>query len=416
MRLAKIISAAAAAVLTVSLCGCSIKFGTNIKPDNNHLVAKPADSALSEKLGVTYAEFMNDYQYYLEMAGVEDDKAENAAEACKSRRGDIIESLILEKICLLKAEEYGVLEITEDEDKRVRANADAIINERINYYASKADFGTADPSTISAEQRKQRGGELLDKTLAQYGFTREDYYEKQKRYLYGFKVMNALGKTLDRAEAEKIFDDNAALGKKTYENSPAEYEQSVLSQYYIPEGSRRIKHILLGFSEDKQKEISSLRLQGDKEGADKLREEQRAALEEKLNEVLGKLDAGEDWDAVSNEYTADKAGNTYYPEGYLVIPKGTNFMEEFQQAAFVPEKIGDRTICVTDYGVHIMLYAGDAKITDSDRKTAVDSIFAQQTQQEFAKKTKEWIKEYGFYDNMDYEILRLDKPTDETSN
>ena len=415
MRFAKIISAAAA-ILTVSLCGCSIKFGTNTKPDNNYLVAKPADSALSEKLGVTYAEFMNDYQYYLEMAGIEDDEAENTAETCKSRRRDIIESLILEKICLLKAEEYGVLEITEEEDKQVKANADAIINERINYFASKADFGTADPSTITDEQKKQRGGELLDKALAQYGFTREDYYEKQKRYLYGFKVMKALGETLDRAEAEKIFDDRAALGKETYENSPAEYEQSVLSQYYIPEGSRYIKHILLGFSEDKQKEISSLRLQGDKEGADKLREEQKAALDEKLNEVLGKLDAGEDWDAVSNAYTADKAGNTYYPDGYIVIPKGTNFMEEFQEAAFVPEKIGDRTICVTDYGVHIMLYASDAKITDSDRKAAVDSIFAQQTQQEFSKKMQEWIEEYGFYDNMDYEILRLDKPTDETSN
>ncbi len=416
MRSAKIISAAAAAILTVGLCGCSIRFGTNVKPDNGYLVAKPADSALAEKLGVTYAEFMNDYQYYLEMTGVEDDEAEGAAEACKSRRMDIIESLILEKICLLKAEEYGVLEITEEEDKRVKAVADATIEERINYYASKADLGTADPSTITDEQKKQRGGELLDKALAQYGLTREDYYEKQKCHLYGFKVMKAIGETLDKAEAEKVFDDRAALGKETYESSPADYEQSVLSQYYIPEGSRYIKHILLGFSEDIQKEISSLRLQGDEEGADKLRGEQRSALDEKLNEVLGRLDAGEEWDAVSNEYTADKAGNTYYPEGYIVIPKGTSFMEEFQEAAFVPEKIGDRTICVTDYGVHIMLYAGDAKITDSDREAAVESIFAQQTLQEFSKKSQEWIEEYGFYDNMDYEVLRLDKPTDETSD
>ncbi len=63
-----------------------------------------------------------------------------------------------------------------------------------------------------------------------------------------------------------------------------------------------------------------------------------------------------------------------------------------------------------------MLYAGDAKITDSDREAAVESIFAQQTLQEFSKKSQEWIEEYGFYDKMDYEVLRLDKPTDETSD
>lgn len=413
MKFTKIFRAAAALVLSAALCGCSIKFGTNIKPDNSHYVAKPADSALLDKLGVTYAEFMNDYTYYLNNMGIKDDTAESVAETCKSRRTAIIESLILEKVCLLKAEEYGVTELTETEEGQVKTAADEIISERINYYANNADYGSVDPSTLTDEEKQKRGGEELDKALAQYGFTRDEYYAKQRRYMLGFKVMKAIGEELGYSEAEKVFDENAKIAKETYESDVSYYEQSNLSRYYIPEGSRIIKHILIGFDEETASSIQALRLEGDDEGADKLRREKADALSDKVNEVIRKLDAGEDWDTVSNAYTSDTAGNAYYPDGYLLLPNGTSFMEEFQEAAFVPEKIGDRTTCVTDYGVHIMLYSEDAKITESDKQIMIEVIFASQMQEEFAVKTSEWIKDYGFYDNMDYDVLKIDKPTDE---
>lgn len=416
MKITRLFRSAAALVLSATLCGCSIKFGTNIKPDNNHYVAKPSDSALTEKLGVTYAEFMNDYTYNLEVMGIKDDTAKGVADTCKSRREAIIESLILEKVCQLKAEEYGVSELTEEEDAQVKAAAENLINERIEYFAENADYGSVDASTLTDEEKLKRGGEELDKVLAQYGFTRDEYYEKQKRYMYGFKVMKALGEELGRSEAEKIFDENAKIGRETYESSVSEYEQSGLSQYYIPDGSRLIKHILLGFDSEDTSTISSMRASGDDEGADKLRAEKADALADKVSEVLGKLDAGEDWDTVSNTYTSDKTGNTYYPNGYLLLPNGTSFMKEFQESAFVPEKIGDRTTCVTDYGVHIILYSDDAKVSESDKQIMIESIFASLMQQEFVSKTNEWIKEYGFYDNMDYNTLKIDKPEEEQSS
>lgn len=416
MKFSKLFRSAAALVLSATLCGCSIKFGTNIKPDNSHYVAKPTDSALVDKLGVTYAEFMNDYTYYLDYMGIKDDSEQSVAENCKSRRESIIESLILEKICLLKAEEYGVTELSESEEAQVKAAADSIINERIEFFAENADYGSVDVSTLTDEEKQKRGGEELDKALAEYGFTRDEYYEKQKRYMYGFKVMKALGEEIGRSEAEKIFDEYAKVGKETYESSVSDYEQSSLSNYYIPEGSRLIKHILLGFDDDSVSSIRSMRSSGDDAGADELRSEKAEALADKVKEVTDKLDAGEDWDTVSNTYTSDKTGNTYYPDGYLLLPNGTTFMKEFQAAAFVPEKIGDRTTCVTDYGVHIMLYCDDAKVEDSDKQIMIESIFASLMQQEFTNKTAEWIKEYGFYDNMDYDILKIDKPEKEQSS
>lgn len=416
MKFTRIFRTAAAVVLSAALCGCSIKFGTNIKPDNNHYVAKPSDSALVEKLGVTYAEFMNDYTYYLNKMGIKDDSAESVADTCKNYRQSIIESLILEKICELKAEEYGVTGITEEEEKWVKDSADKIISERISYYVANADYGSADPSALSDEEKQKRGGEELDKALAQYGLTRDVYYEKQKRYILGFYVKDAVAEELGKTEAEKAFEQYAALAKETYESNVSDYEQNNLSQYYIPDGSRYVKHILLNFDDETSEAISELRLAGDDEGAEKLRSEKAEAFSEKVEEILGKLNAGEDWDTVSNEYSYDKMGNLMYPNGYLIIPNGTEYVEEFQEAAFVPEKVGEITQCVTDYGIHIMMYIGEAKISESDRQAVVDSIFSSQLQEEFVNKTNEWIKEYGFYDNMDYDVLKIDKPVDEQTS
>lgn len=416
MKFKKLICAASAALIAVGLCGCSIKFGTNITPDNGYIVAKPSDSALTDKLGVTYAEFINDYTYYLNAAGIKDDSSESVAETCKSRRSAIIGSLILEKICAYKAEEYGVSELSDAEIEQAKSMADTIINERISYYAKNSDFGTIGGEEISGEEKLKRGGEMLDKELAKLGLTRDDYVEKQKRYVLSYKLLKAFGEKIDRGEAEKVFDENAKAAKEAYEKSPSDYEKGNFAQYYIPEGSRFIKHILLGFGNDVVTQIRTLRSSGDDAGADKLREESAAALDEKLSEVVGKLDAGEDFDKLIKEYSADSSASAYYPDGYVLIPNGTSFMKEFQNAAFSIEEIGGKTTCVTDYGIHILLYNGAATVTDSEKQSVIDNILASLTAKEFTAKTQEWIKEYGFPDNMDYNALRIDKPSDKENS
>lgn len=416
MKFKKLICAASAALIAVGLCGCSIKFGTNITPDNGYIVAKPSDSALTDKLGVTYAEFINDYTYYLNAAGIKDDSSESVAETCKSRRSAIIGSLILEKICAYKAEEYGVSELSDAEIEQAKSMADTIINERISYYAKNSDFGTIGGEELSGEEKLKRGGEMLDKELAKLGLTRDDYVEKQKRYVLSYKLLKAFGEKIDRGEAEKVFDENAKAAKEAYEKSPSDYEKGNFAQYYIPEGSRFIKHILLGFGNDVVTQIRTLRSSGDDAGADKLREESAAALDEKLSEVVGKLDAGEDFDELIKEYSADSSASAYYPDGYVLIPNGTSFMKEFQNAAFSIEEIGGKTTCVTDYGIHILLYNGAATVTDSEKQSVIDNILASLTAKEFTAKTQEWIKEYGFPDNMDYNALRIDNPSDKENS
>ena len=412
MKFKKLICAASAALIAVGLCGCSIKFGTNITPDNGYIVAKPSDSALADKLGVTYAEFINDYTYYLNAAGIKDDSSESVAETCKSRRSAIIGSLIFEKICAYKAEEYGVSELSEAEIEQAKSMADTIINERISYYAKNSDFGTIGGEELSGEEKLKLGGEMLDKELAKLGLTRDDYVEKQKRYVLSYKLLKAFGEKMDRGEAEKVFDENAKTAKEAYEKSPSDYEKGDYTQYYIPEGSRYIKHILLGFDNDIVTQIRTLRSSDDDAGADKLREESAAALDEKLSEVVGKLDAGEDFDELIKEYSADSSASAYYPDGYVLIPNGTSFMKEFQNAAFSIEETGGKTTCVTDYGIHILLYNGAATVTDDEKQSIIDNILASLTAKEFTAKTQEWIKEYGFSDNMDYNALRIDKPSD----
>ena len=415
MKLSKILRALTAAVMAASVCGCTVTFGTNPKIDNSHYVAKPSDSSLVSRLGVTYGEFMNDYTYYLNALGIEDDSVENLANLCKSYREEILESLILEKVCELKAEEYGVTELTETEEAQVAAAAETLINERVSYYAENADYGDTDASSLTDEEKTARGEEELDKALAEYGLTRDVYYEKQRRYMYGYKVLKAIGETLDKADAEALFDEYAELGRETYESSVSDYEQSGLSDYYIPEGSRYIKQIYLPFDTDAYTEISSARIVGDDEGADELREQSVEALSDTLDEILLKLGNGEDWDTVEEEYSEDTT-SAYYPDGVLVIPNGTAYLDAFQEAAFIPENVGDMTTLTTDHGVYLLLYASVAEISDTDREIAIEYIFASQMQAAFTQKTEEWVDEYGFWDNVDYDVVKIDNPNDENDS
>ena len=412
MKFAKIFRAAAAFGLAVSLCGCSIRFGTNSEPDNGYYLTKPNDSSLAETMGVTYGEYKNDYTYFLNFRGIKDDQAPNVSEECKERRKVIVESLILEKISQVKAEEYGVAELTAEELETVQKATDAIIEERIDYYAENLGLDGSDVSDLSEEEKREKAGEALDKALAECGLTRDYYFEKQKRYYLGYKVLTAIGETIDRADSEKTFDEYARLAKETYESSVTDYEQSNLQMYYIPEGSRYIKQIMLGFDNETSMAIVQKRSSGDSEGADSLREEKADELSDKLEEVRSKLEAGENWSDVSSEYNTDRTGSLYNPDGYLVIPNGTTFPKEFQESAFVPEKIGDMKVCVSDYGVHLLMYAGDAAIDEYDKEIIVENLFAEAKQEEYNSKMKEFIKDYGYYDNLDYNIVKFDKPVE----
>lgn len=412
MKASKIFRAAAAAVLTASLCGCSVKFGTHSEPKSDAVVARPTGGENTEKMGVTYGEFKKEYVYYLKNQRIDDDSEESVAEKCREKRGDIIDYLINEQIILQKAREAGVL-LSEEEMKAVEEAFNAQVAEQVAYYGAIADYGTLESGeTVSDEERERRGNEDFDKFLSGCGITRDDLLLWATNQAIADKLIEEVGKELDYSEAERVFADYQKEVEKMYGEDIERYQQGGYYSAWAPEGARLIKHILLGFDDDTRFEISALRVEGNSGAADELRAEKAKELEDKAAEAEARIDAGDDFTKLLLEYSSDSASSSLYPNGYVVLPDGTNFPEEFKTAAFAMQSRGDRCRCVTDAGLHILIYEGEAVVEESTKKAYTDYVFIQQKQAAFSAKMLEWKSIYNY--KIDYGALNLDEPSDDT--
>lgn len=159
--------------------------------------------------------------------------------------------------------------------------------------------------------------------------------------------------------------------QKSFGTSGSSYESAMNSYWkdgssvicFAPKDYKRVKHILVSISEDKQKEITDLRGDGkDKAKAKKADDLQKAELAKimpKVNEILGKIKAGEDFDKLLEKYGEDPGEKTEPSKthGYLVGPS-TTFVDSFKKATVALKKVGDVSPpTASNFGYHfIKLY------------------------------------------------------------
>lgn len=414
----------AAALITafcvLMMCGCSVRFGTT--PQDGDIVAKPTKNASSD-LEVTYAEFNQQYLYFLWQRGIEDDTDSSYADACFEQREEIINSLILTKIYLKKAKELNVPELSEEERSDIKEILDKQFEQQAMYYGKKAmglntdnsgstsdiSDSDSDQSGFSDEEILERGNEEFDKMLSECGITRDDIRQWSEEYTLITKVTDEIVKGVTRDDAEKQTAEGIKSIEKMYNSeNKAYYYDGGYDRFWVPEGSRRIKHVLLGFDKETLTRIQAFRKEEKDEEADALRAEKAKEFTEKIEQVEKLLDDNIDFNTILLNYSADVNRSSVYPDGYLVTSSDDeNFVEEFSKAAFAMEKPGDRTRCTSDYGVHIMIYASDAKPDEEAIEDITDKIYEEMCQEAIANKLNEWHDEYSY--EIDREKLRIEK-------
>lgn len=419
MKTKKILCLISAAAMAVSMCGCSIKLGTNKKIKDDVVVAHAAGAAAEGKTGldITYGDFKKDYTYYLQANSITDDSEESVAETCKQQRETIINYLITERVILDKANEMGLGTLTDEELAELDEEFNAQVAEQVEYFGENANYGTlAEGETITDAQKEERGNAEFDAYLESCGLTRDDLYLWQINSVITNKVVDETVKdiSVDRSEAETEFEELVNSVKELYESSPSDYESGSYSSVWVPDGSRRIKHVLLSFEDSVQDEITSLRSADDAQGADELREEKAQEFAEQTEEIVNMLVNGADIDELILVYSGDSASSSLYPDGYLLLPNGTTFMDEFQQAAFEIEEIGGVITCVTDYGVHILQYVSDAVVSEEDKNEFIDyfddTLNTNAKNEYFNNLLEQWEEEYGY--EINYDALKIDDPAD----
>lgn len=434
-KISRLAAAAFTVLCAVSICGCSIKIGTT--PKDSDIIAKPAGGGASE-MEITYGEFNKQYQYYLKSYGIEDDTTSENADTCKEQRANIIDNMILTRIYLQKAKELGVAELSEEDRSLIDTEFNNQIDSMVKYYGEQAlksetdgdsssgessdsassDGSSSDDSSggsrLSEEDVIARGNEELDKMLAECGMTRDDLYVILENYIISANLFDETAKAVTYEDAEKEFEELVEGISEMYASDQLFYYfQGAYYDFWIPDGSRMIKHVLLGFDEETLSKIEALREEGKTDEANTLRDEKAAELAEKADEVERLLDENADFNTILVNYSSDAAGSSESPDGYLVLPEDPRYDSAFVRTAFEIESIGGRARCNTDSGLHIMIYASEGKTNEDSIKQMKQTIYGSLRSDAVSEKIEQWKAEYNY--EIDHDKLRID-PADSSES
>ena len=351
--------------------------------------------------GDIVADYLYNYSYLSYMysiyygTSVDDSQLESIAQS-------VAQSYVRTHAVLKKADELGIT-LTEDEIAECEQSAQTSYDD--------AYQNAYDKTTGETEEVHVKNAEYY---LASQGTT-YDYYYKQQTWS---KLLDKVEQQV-KAEKSELSDEELATmfaaqtqeDEKTYSEDTASFEQNMTKSdtfiTYMPEGYRTVKHILVKPADDvlqaatdardayktANSELATLNnelanlgtedststrteeeVQADIDAKKAEIEEKKADMEakeaacvadvqDKLDEIYAKLDAGENFDDVMAEYGEDP-GMQEEPaktRGYYVSMASTTWDTNFRNAAMALEKVGDYSAepVVSSSGVHIIYYNSD---------------------------------------------------------
>ena len=363
--------------------------------------------------------------------------------AISSAQESVINGLIEQAVVDAKVDELGI-ELTEEDLAEIQTESES------TYQGYKDTIKSAVYSDTELT-----GDELeaaIEETMTQYGYpTLDEIVENNKTTKRTEKLKAEVVKdvTVTDEEVQTEYDSRVEKAKSDYESNPGSYGTSVTNGttvYYTPAGYRYVKNILRKFSDednqkindiqsqitDKQTQLSNVEtslsdlgeatedeseeiaknrqeltdtqttlnaeiadLQAQKTAAE---EAAYAALQPVIEEIQAKLAAGEDFDALMEEYGED-TGMQKEPakiNGYPVCEKSTNWVESFRDAAMALAKVGDVSEPVrSSYGIHLIKYVSDAVegpvAFDDVKDTIYESLLSTKQDDAYNAAVDEWV-------------------------
>lgn len=396
MRIKGYIAAITAAAL---VSGCSIKpsetasgtaegSSSQESTEASSIVAAPANGA--EGMEITRDEYLPEYLYYLARNGYGTDTDE---ETLADAQQQVIDGIIEDKIIRAKFEEYG-LELTDSEKRQIRDDTDTGIEAIKSSIRSSAQ---SSDDTLTDEELDELTSERYNDLLETCGITEDMFYAWQEALLMKEKVTEKISESAEVTDEElsEQLQMIIAAAKELYEESPAEFNGQAYSGVWIPDGSRKIQAILIGFDSDTYTEISALRSSGDDDGADSLREESLSTLRERYEQVMARIVAGDDFAELMEEFNEDEGNGTF-----LITPGTEIYGTDILECAMGITSAGGTDTAVTDYGYYILRYAEDAVVTDEALEAAAEQVREYLLEQEitelYSTELEKWKTEYAY--------------------
>lgn len=394
MKINRIIAAACLSAV-LSLSSCSIKPESSASEAVN-IAAKPTNGAVG--MDITFEDFVREYNYYLVKNGISTDGSFSASDGLAETRQNIIESMIEDRIIRAKYAEYGMA-LTDKDKQAIHNEVDSGTAAMI---ASLKSAAAADDETLSEEELTSQAQQLFQQIMTSCDITADTFYGWQEALFMKQKLIEKLGENAEipYSDAENQMQTMIALAQTEYNASPAEYNGQTYAGIWIPEGSRTIQAILVGFDYDTYSEISALRTEGRNEEADQLRQDSLVGLQDRYEVIMSQIVSGSSFEQLMTDYNEDEGNGTF-----LVTPGTEVFGTEFAECAMGIEVPGGTAAAVTDYGYYILHYAAEAKVSEDTLKTNTDEIHSYLLQQEksriYSEEYEKWKVEFAFEINSE---------------
>ena len=460
-------------VALVTLSGCNL-IGYDEDLDNAQVVATVNDTDITKAEWKNYTEYLASYyqQYYQQYFGITVPMTE---EDIASYGDAALEQLIQSVVLQDKAKALGFDPLGEEDAADVEDYADSMmefyklmmrhqnypdletVEEEQERLAAEAEETPSEPVETVATLTNADLDALLTSDLSAQGITREYFVQSRTSSVQSDKIYDyaTADVTVTDEQVKAQFDSTVASQKESYDATPTLYASNSTNAYYVPEGYRGVKNLLVKISSEDQTAIDELQdtlttatstlddvngqlaelraedtasydeetlasyneqiaaLEEQAAAAQTTIDETGAALTEKTDaafatilpkaqEVLAKAQAGEDFDALIETYGED-TGMTSEPNksrGYLVCEGLSRYEQSFQDAAMALENVGDVSaeLVKTSYGYHILQYAtdiaaGEVEYTDEIKNTIYEDMLEQAKDAAYEAAVTQWVSE-----------------------
>ncbi len=353
------------------LSGCSM-IRVNEERDNAVVVATVNGKPLLK------GDFKELYTQYLQYLGVTEQTAVANGVDLKAVRETLLDQMVQQEIEWQMAEKFGFTDLTEEQLAEVKENFYKVID------LATASYLVDDEGNPLEDPTPEQKDEARRKVIEDFGVDEAGYMEELTRNKVTdllFEEMTSMA-SVTADEVTERYNEMVESDRTTYQGNEAQYEQAINNGsvvLYVPAGLRYLKHVLIAFSDEASDELKELRsaesAAADPEAAQAETNARRAEMAKEIEplalEVLEKIRSGElTFEDAMREYS----GDTQDPdsEGYAVASSGSDYDTMFVTEAFKLRSVGDISdLILTDFGYHIILYAGDVK---AGPKTLQDTV------------------------------------------
>ena len=318
-------------------------------------------------------------------------------EAYRAFQDMVFDSIINSMLPIYVAKQAGVT-LTAEEEAEVQESLQQEIDSLYESYAGDVDASITDEDEKRAEEEK-----LLLTDLKANGLTYDKYIKSIEDSLRDEAIANKYIEsllaevTVTDDDVQAYYDEQLAYYQERYEEDPANYFDDYSSflnggsqPLVVPEGYNYYKHILvLDAEEGEDKDVDAI-----------------------VAEIYAKIEAGEDFDALIEEYGEDPGmqNEPYKTEGYILSEaNASDYYEEFSAAALALENEGDITpeAVQSSKGKHIIKKCGpvEAKTVTLDEvkdtiREQVETERKNDLYQEYLAQWKEEVKIVKYYDRV----------------